>query len=91
MEKFKPDHELFKLSLVTDNEMNKIIISDYSLSYNVCMYDLWYYKLRNLRTNKKKQLKKNLLPKLDVNKSPCKHCIKGKMIRKPFQEGKKAV
>ena len=92
MGRLEPDHELFKLPVVIDNEMNKNAISDYSLSYNICMYDMWHYRLGHPGINKMEQIiKENLLPRMEVNKSPCEHCIKGKITRKPFKEGQRAT
>lgn len=59
------------------------------------MYDMWHQRLRHLGINKMKRIiKDNVLPHIvimDVNKSVWEHFVKGKMTRKPFEEGERAT
>lgn len=87
MGKYEPEHGLFQLSTVTKIENNDIGNSDSVLSYNTCMYDMWHQRLGHPEINKMKRIiRDNLLPSMDINKSLCEYCIKGKMTRNPFNE-----
>lgn len=87
---YEPEHELFKLSIITKIENNNIDTSDNILSYNTCSYDMWHQRLGHPGISKMERIMKdNLLAHMDINKSVCEHCVKGKMMRKPFKEGER--
>ena len=55
------------------------------------MYDMWHQRLGHPGVSKIEQIiRDNLLPPMEINKSLCEHCIKGKMTRNSVKEGERA-